>query len=917
MFSPESTVLIGRDEELSRLDAFLTDVSGGGAAVFITGDAGIGKSRLLRAAASRATDRGLRVLDVAGVQFEADLPYATLNGLLLPLLGRLSELDQPLREALEVALGLGDGVPPNSLLVCNAALALAKVEARDAPVLLIVDDLQWVDPASSQVIQLISRRLDGSHVGVLSSYRTEAEDVGSFPGVSVLNLEALSRDESERLLAVNRPELPQPHRRGYVDEAAGNPLALLELADATESVPDPHRRTSRVLPLSARLAAVYTQRIAALPEETRKSLLLLALDGRSEVRSLHSLGLSLEALAPAEEARLVQVNPATLAVRFVHPLTRSAVVERATSGEMREAHLLLADVVSDDPDRRAWHRAEASIAPDESIAVELEEVARRSLSRGDIPAGIAALIRAARLSVERQAEGRRLAEAAYLGADIVGEHDVAARLLADARQARPDTTSLHEAAASAYILIESDGDVDSAFRLITNAIDTDDHDWSSEDAALTAALAALLLICSWSGRPEHWARFDDYLAQFVPSAPEMILVERYTYGDTVHGGAHYHDRLVSLISAQRTESDPRRVFRTGTSAVYMDLLAECRPADRRQYEDHKRSGAVRASVIAAIHLWLDAFNSGRWGEAEEISSEALQICESRGYHFTTWYFLLERGLVAAARGDSHAAFEWADRLTSLAASRNATNVERIAQHIRTLASIGAGDWEGAYRYASAMNPPGDFLPFVPHALWVTFDLVEAAVRTGRPREAQTHVKAMIAAHVPSISPRMRMLTLAAQALVEDSHAAFDLFEAALAVPGAEAWPFEKARIHLALGERLRRSLESARARDHLREALAVFDRLGAAPWAERSREELRAARAPESRTDRQIGLTALTPQEQAIAQLAASGLSNKEIGRRLFLSPRTVSGHLYRVFPKLGVTSRAALRDALGDAPTD
>lgn len=303
--------------------------------------------------------------------------------------------------------------------------------------------------------------------------------------------------------------------------------------------------------------------------------------------------------------------------------------------------------------------------------------------------------------------------------------------------------------------------------------------------------------------------------------------------------------------------------------------------------------------------------AGRLDEADLVAERAIDLCKMHGYDFTIWYFLLQRGLVAGLKGDTAEAFSWADQHTMVAATRNAFAVERIANHTRTLAAASAGDWESAFRFASSLSPAGEFLPFNPHAMWVAFDLVEAAVRTGRLEQARSHVEAMASVDLKSVSPRMALLSVGAAALVAEGDSAFDLFDEALSVPGIEAWPFDVARVRLGYGEKLRRSFEALRAREHLRVSLELFERIGSTPWATRAREELRASGDAEVAHSSDPSQSFLTPQERAIAELAASGMSNKDIAARLYIAPRTVAGHLYRLFPKLGVTSRAGLRDAM------
>ncbi|GGJ28727.1 helix-turn-helix transcriptional regulator [Streptomyces brasiliensis] len=302
---------------------------------------------------------------------------------------------------------------------------------------------------------------------------------------------------------------------------------------------------------------------------------------------------------------------------------------------------------------------------------------------------------------------------------------------------------------------------------------------------------------------------------------------------------------------------------------------------------------------------------GRWEEAERLADEGLELAESHGYAFMTWFFHFHKALLAAARGDPEAHW-WADELTRVTTARKAYGAALTAHHPRALAAAGRGDWEAVYQHASRLSPAGRLAPYTSHALWVALDLVEAALRTNRFADAVAHARAMREAGLPELSSRLALFTLAAEALVASDEEAPALFERAVSAPGANHWPFDYARVQLLYGERLRRIGSVAEARSHLGTALTVFQRLRATPWANRAGAELRAAgRNQPLPVAEGAGTGGLTTQEVEIAMLAAEGLTNKQIGERLFLSHRTVGTHLYRIFPKLGITSRAALRDAL------
>ncbi|HYB17703.1 MAG TPA: LuxR C-terminal-related transcriptional regulator [Streptosporangiaceae bacterium] len=345
---------------------------------------------------------------------------------------------------------------------------------------------------------------------------------------------------------------------------------------------------------------------------------------------------------------------------------------------------------------------------------------------------------------------------------------------------------------------------------------------------------------------------------------------------------------------------------------FPDRLGGCREALLRVVRDGRAGGAVTPMISALTNLSLDGLMAGRWDEAQQLAEEGLELATAINYRLLIWLFHHRRAFLAAARGDLDTAQALADEIVQWAAPRGAGLAEAHARHMRVLAAPAQGDFENAYQHAAAISPPGVLASHVPLALWVAMDLIEATVRTGRPVEAAAHVTAIRDAGVAVLSPRLALLARASEAITAPDDTASGRFERALAVPGADRFPFDLGRVRLCYGERLRRTRATTQARAQLTAALEIFEDLDAKPWAARATSELRAT----GRTLRRDG-DPLTPQELEIAELAAASLSNKQIGQRLFLSHRTVGAHLYQIFPKLGVTSRAALRDALSSLPSE
>ncbi|MFF7468878.1 AAA family ATPase [Streptomyces sp. NPDC008092] len=909
--------LVGREYDLGLIREFVDEARGSGGALLLSGDPGVGKTALLDAAAAYGRDVGMRVVRAAGVEFESTVGFAGLHQVLHPLLAGLGRLAEPYRGALSVALGLAQGAPSDQLLVSNAALTLLVQAAGERPLLVVVDDLPWLDRASAVVLGIVARRLNGSRVGLLGAYRTEEGtffERGGLPGHHVRPLDATA---AAVLIRDRFPALAPRVRERLLAEAQGNPLALLELPVALPGTGHTAARVPEVLPLSRRLQEVFASRVAALPAPTRSLLLYAALDGTGDLRALAAAGgdpAGVGDLAPAERAGLVHVDDGTGRLEFRHPLTRSAVVELSTSGRRREVHRALAEFRADRPERRAWHLAQATVEPSEDVAGLLEQVARDMVRRGDAGGAVAGLLRAAELSPRGYDRSRRIAEAAYLGADLTGDLRDVPRLLEEAHKADGGRAGPLVAAVAAahHMLLSGEGDLGTAHRLLVGAIEMQHRPYDAADTAVLEALYNLTWVCHAGERAEVWEPVRRAFGRLKPAVPGLLALSLDTMADPARAGRPALERLDALLASLDRERDPVRVIRAAVTSLHVDRLAQCRTALRRVLREGRESGSVTLEIQALVFLGRDCFAAGEWDELERQADRGRRLGEAHSYQLMSAEFRYQQALVAAARGDGAAVRTLTDEIVLWARPRGMNFLLSSASHARALAALGRGRFEDAYRHAHAVSPAGELASHVPAALQVLMDLVEAAVRTGRLTEAAAHVAAVRDAGVAAISPRLAMIVHASEALVAADDAAIGLFEEALAVPGTERWPFELARVRLAHGERLRRAKSTAEARVHLGAALDAFESLGARPWAARAGNELRATGLPVGPAGAG-GPASLTPQQREIALLAAAGLTNKQIAERLFLSPRTVSTHLHQLFPKLGVTSRAALRDALGD----
>ena len=911
---PMSHELLGRDVDVRRLEQYLTSLATAGSVLLVTGEPGVGKSLLLDVA-ERMAEGQARVLRCAGVEFEAEVAYSGLHQALRPLRPEIRRLDETPRSAVQVALGLSVAAPREPLVVSNAVLELLERATVDRPLLMIVDDAQWLDSATAFTLAFVARRLGGTRLGLLVAARSGAGHVFQSLRVARHELAPLTAPAAGELLAAHFPDLDPRVRARLAAEARGNPLALLELpVQLAGSPPDVGQLLPAPLLLSERLQAVFAARLDELDVPTRDVVLLAALASSARLDVLERAATAhggLQRLGEAERIGLLAVDDATRSVRFRHPLVRAAVVGASTHAERRRAHQALAAVFADEPDRHVWHLAAAAAGPDADVASLLEQAARRALRRGDGIAAVTTLIRSADLTPEASARSHRLAEAAYLGANLSGRSDSIATLI-DAARAADATPSagLYATLAAATVLFDR-GEVETAHRMLVGGIEAHAGSWDEDDDAAQAALFLLSGISSFLGTPRAWLPFRAGLARLRRPAADLLLVADLI-GDPARASGGSLRRLHAELQALAGEPDPWRVAKLCAAAMFVDgrhhspepLLRILR---RGAEED------LAPMMTLHAHHWLSVhyFRTGEWRLARQHLEDGRRRAGADAFASLTWLVKDLRALLAAVQGEDDVLAALDEEGLAWAGPRAAHGVLHALHQAAGLAALGRGRYDEAFRRLALISPPGTLAPHAPRALATCLDLVEAALRSGRRTEARAHAAVLRAEGIAALSPRLALLVAASGALVEDDDAvAVAALERAVELPEIEHWPFDQARVHLALGERLRRSPAPAEARTPLRTALATFERLGARPWAERARAELLATgqtrAGPDDGPHRE-----LTAQERQIAELAAGGLTNRQIGARLYLSHRTVGSHLHHVFPKLGISSRAALRDAL------
>ncbi|MFH8463217.1 AAA family ATPase [Streptomyces sp. NPDC017991] len=942
--------IVGRDRELTLLTGLVkglssadptTELPGTGVLV-VTGALGSGKSVLLDEACRTARAAGVRVLRCTGCEVEAGLPFAGLHQLLRPVLDLAQELPARQRTALLGVFGLdGDAEPDsarNPLLTSLGALTLLSDLAARGPVLLVVDDAHWLDVGTLDTLAFVARRLEGEPVAMLVAARdtsVPAQFAREFP---LLCVDPLDPADAGRLLDL-QPEAPAGRARSRIlDEAAGVPLALVELARAVAGDPCAARDS---LPLTDRLEAIFAQDLPALPPATRQLLLLAAAAETAELPLILSAAAPDTTPAdwhPAEHAGLIRIDGGHL--RFRHPLIRSAVYQSATYAQRHAAHLSLAEVFTGDPDRRAWHRAAAVEGVDEGVAEELEDGAGRSRRRGGYAAAATALERAAQLSPDPADRARRLVRAATM-AMYAGHPRWVAEITARVTALTEDPAVLAEASLRAgwalAVTTQFEGSLGYLLPLADAA--TDENPVLALDALATATTPAYN-----SGEPAHREKILR-IAERVP-AQEDDTDRLWILAGT--DPLRHRARALALLHADRNGTDRNGTGRDsagrdsagrdgpaadegsgpvrdrplsqlitwGAAAWVLDETGEAVQLLSGALEHLRRSPTGGANATVAQALALAQYESGAWTAARASLDEAYRTAAEGGLENVVAGAPLLGATLLALRGDSDAARTAVHRAVHGVDLPACRSLQVRAHYALGAAAQAEGDHAAAYdRFRAVFTQDGEPLHF--HASdYHLADLAAVAVRTGRAEEARAVLDAAGRRHAESeVSPRLAALVDRAHALLAEPDDSERHFQRALARPTGDRWPFERAQTRLDYAEWLRRRRRATEARPLLSAALEVFENLGARPWTERALAELRAAGVnATSAPGRQTDLSELTPQQLQIARLAAAGLTNREIGERIFLSPRTVGFHLYRIFPKLGVTARAQLRDVLPDA---
>jgi DNA-binding CsgD family transcriptional regulator len=910
--------LRGRQIECEALDRLLATVQAGHSSVLVLrGEAGIGKTALLEHARSKAS--GCRVARAAGVESEMELPFGGLHQLCAPFLDNLCRLPDPQRDALETAFGLSAGSPPDRFLVGLAVLSLLADAARKEPLICLVDDAQWLDKVSAQTLAFIARRLLAEPIGLVLAVREPGLE-HELRGLERLEVGRLSDGDARILLSSVTPgRLDEQVRDRIVAEAQGNPLALLELPrglTAAELAGGFGRPDAR--PLVNQIEQSFLRQVRSLPAGTQRLLLIAAAEPVGDVtlltRAAELLGIEATAVAPAEAAGLITIGTR---VRFRHPLVRSAAYRMAVLEERQAVHRALADATDPraDPDRRAWHLANAAGGPDETVAAELERSADRAQARGGVAAAAAFLERAAELTPDTALRGPR-ALAAARAKYQAGGYDAALELLDAAELSPLDERELARSELLRGQIVFASRGASTALPLLLKA--------AKRLGPLDVGLARetyrdALYAAFTAGRLPNGAQLPD-VAKAVLAAPPGPPPER-------------NDLLLNGVALMATEG-----YAVGAPMVRQALDAFCSEGvsrvdglgwlplasraafnlwefdnwsvlSARLVDLARETGALSVLPSALLLLVSNRVLAGEISFADSLVAEAAAIGEATASRFIPQYAAM---VVEPWKGREAATRQATEAVTRDTLLQGEGKVVTATQWASAVLYNGHSRYEEAYVAAEQGYENPQELGLSIRAM---VELVEAAARSGRPARAAEVASRLDELAQASGTDWALGMSATVRAQVSDGPAAEALYREAIERLGRTKVRITYARARLLYGEWLRRENRRADAREQLGSAYEMLSQIGVEAFAERARRELQAT--GETVRKRPADVAAdLTPQEAQIARMAGEGMTNPEISAQLFISPHTVEWHLRKVFVKLGISSRKQIRATLLEGAT-
>ncbi|WP_171107973.1 helix-turn-helix transcriptional regulator [Streptomyces sp. Z423-1] len=911
--------MLGRSKECRALDQLAASVRAGqSAALVLRGEAGIGKTALLDHLAESAVD--CRVARAGGTETEMELPFAGLHQLCGPLIEDIDHLPDPQRDALGIAFGLSKGAAPNRFLIGLAVLSQLAVVAEERPLICLVDDAQWLDRASAQVLGFVARRLVAESVGFVFAVRASEDEEPVFEGLPELSVRGLNEPDARSLLDSVAPgRIDERIRSRILGEARGNPLALLELprgwtvVDLAGGFARPEAQ-----PVASRIEQSFLTRVQSLPPATQRLLLIAAAEPVGDVtllrRAAERLGIGMDAAAPALAAGLLELGTR---VRFRHPLVRSATYRAAALSDRKEVHRALAEVTDADagPDRRAWHRAHATVVPDEAVAVELVRSADRARGRGGVAAAAAFLERAMELTPDPALRGTRALAAAQAKFEAAAPE--AAYRLAKVAELGPldELERARLARLHAHVVFARGCSGAATPLFIEAAKQLEPHDAALAREACLEALAAAI----FAGRLADGLTVRD-AAEAARNAPR---------GPGLPGQT---DLLLDGVSARFTEGyaasvEPLqravRVFHNDDwgdqNDVTRRLWLACPVAPElvapELWDDEawhelagravrlaRNAGALAVLPMALAHRAAVHVLAGEFATASALIDEADAITRATGNAPQGCISLM----VVAWRDDEHQAMKSIDAGIRNATAKGDGRTLGMAHYFTALLHNGLGRYDVALGHAQQACAYEDLGCFG----WYLAESVEAGVRSGDHDAAVAALARLVEMTDAAGTDWALGVQARSRALLSEGDAAERLYREAIERLGRTRIRLELARAHLLYGEWLRRESRRVDARDQLRTAHEMFTGFGAGVFTERASRELRATGETVAKRTTTTP-TALTAQEAQIARLARDGLTNRQIGAQLFISAHTVEWHLRKVFAKLGITSRRQLRGAL------
>jgi DNA-binding CsgD family transcriptional regulator len=891
--------LTGRDPEQALITGLLDAAASRGAALVIRGRPGVGKSALLEWAAAAAGDR-FQVVRAAGTAAEFGLPFAALHQILRPVLGHSLWLPRHRREALDVAFGKDADAPPDLFSVAMAALDLIAEAAARQPVLVLADDVHWMDPSSQQALAFVARRISSDRVVLLATQRDGQEGSLADPALASIDLAPLDRASAVEILDRAAVALDAATRTLILEVAGGNPLALLELPRTVTAAGDAVD-TDR-LPLTRRLERSFAARIGDLDATTRTALNIAALNDSGNLAEIMAAtelvaGTATPAvLDPAALAGLVSIRET--AIRFEHPLIRSSIYQQLSPTALRAGHSALARVLHGHPERAVWHWAAAALHPDSALAAALEQSADRSLQRGATLNAVRALERSAQLSAEAGDRRRRIFRAAALAYEA-GRATQADRLRSSYRELIGD-----DADRLRYEwLCELAGTDGGGEQRVSALVDLADEAYAVNDDNLALQFLRAAALRCWNfcpGRPvgrSVIAAADRLAATDAPARAALLA-----HGAPLESA---DDVLEIIASVKAFDRSATTTYQLGHAAACVGAFDVSESLFTQAVDALRSEGRLHTLGTALVLLSWSALRLGRWSSAVSAAEEGGRLCAETGQPFWHACALAAQAAVAARRGDFDTASDLIRVAEQVASTHPFAAADAVILVARAALASGQGQHELAFAYLARLHDPSDSAHHPLHGLWSLASLAEAAAMCGETDAARRVIATMRPDVRATRSPAGQMNLSYAEAVLAPEPEIEARLRAAIRSNMA-TWPIEHSHLLLTCGTWLRRHKRARESRDYLREARDGFERLGAKPLAERAREELRAA-GERSSLPAADAWDGLSPQEIQIAAMVSRGLTNREIGERLFLSHRTVGSHLYRMFPKLGISSRAEL----------